>query len=312
MYCLVPSVLLFIAEAIVWMSGGAWAAHVEATGGYLYDFTIPSIDYNFPILLWLVPFYYTSTVFFVIAPIIIYLLAGKGAMFRTIISSFFIFGITFILYFVFPASSKDLAAYWLPTLQDNNSWFAEITKKALTPPGMGFAAFHSNFPSMHCSNLAILSIGFFDGFFMDHFIEKKRWSWTRYIFSTLFLIYSILTIISTFSLKQHFFVDWIISVSLAIFFWNVWKWTQKICIRHNWMWVNAMENAFDSFAVALSVTNKNQYTYKWCINIDQKYTNKCVSKKDKIKHDFTCIGIVILTYFAILLPVLLTSTLLQP
>lgn len=315
-YCIVPSVIVFTCQTIVWMSGGGYATFLERTGGHLYSFIIPSIDYNIPIMLWLVPFYYTILAFFIVWPIVIYFMNGKGALFRTINTCFFVYSTTLILYLILPTSTKILAQHGIKMLDDANAkgWFANITYHALdvNATGLGFSAFHSAFPSMHCSTLSILLMGTFDGFFMDHFIKKKHWSWIRYLICSLFLIYCIFTIISTFSLKQHFFVDWIISVSITIIFWNMWKWLQKIGNMNHWKWVNALENCFDSFGVAYDVTYADKNTFKWCIQTNEKYQKLCITKKQKIKHDIVVIIIDVLAYLLICAPLAITSSVTHP
>lgn len=312
--CLIPSILFFLVETSFWIIGGVYAIWCLNNGKHLYSFVIWGIDDKIPIIPEFLIFYVPALVIWTIGVMYIFLVRGENVYWKFLSISFIVFFISLVLYLIFPADSKDTLATWgVQQLKGRDDFFARNMFNTLGGNGepIGFSAYHSNFPSMHCSCTILVLFGMCSNFFSDKVYKNmSKWRWYIHLTNAIFFVYTILVCASTFILKQHFFVDWILSLSICVIVWNCYNFSSNYLKKRNINRPNIIQQFFTSLSITCNLSTISSYpcAYSWSKKVNFLVNEKIKKKSSMIVFDlFVMIIIAIVAAALILIPTLFGS-----
>lgn len=213
---LFPLFLFWLIESVIWYFGGLVGIALHPLNWFFEPFTI---DKQLPIVSWMLIFYIPASALWMLGPVFIYLLKGPKNYYKFLSVSIVVMLLTFIIYTVFPTYSMNLAAYGRQQLEQYQQSWNMFDKRIYSMLGNGSG--YSALPSNHVSCTWLVTFGII--FCVDEnkkpeFKPKVIPKWYKIsaiVIKIFFVIYSILVGLSTFLLKQHFFVDWIGSILIT-------------------------------------------------------------------------------------------------
>ncbi len=209
--------LVSITSAFVFLTMGNWVwfygyvvGKALQTKGYvfepwLFERKLPIVSQFFFIYIFAFPFWIFSFTS-------IYYFKGPKACYKTLGISAMVFFITAIIYTVSPTYVGNLVVYGHKQIADKNG-FIYNKIRIMWDTGIYLSAC----PSQHSSCSVLIAFAFLFNENQRHTNKNKVWS--RRLVSSLVSVYSFLVCLSTFLLKQHFFIDWLVSLSLCSFCW---------------------------------------------------------------------------------------------
>ncbi len=293
------SMLFSVIGCIDWDVAGIYQKTIEHNGTTLNS--LITIDKYIPIISPLIVIYLTAVGSWVLFPFIIYLVYGKEKYAKTLGVSVFLFIVSLTIKLSFPVSTGTVEQYGVEVLKqkvaDGTATFFD--KSIITLLESGF--YYSGFPSNHCSEqlllfIAIVDFNFFsrrnkyDPFQKQGYMNNSNLP-LRIFLTILVAIYTVLVCASTFILKVHYFVDWIPSLCLTLFFWIVLSIFRKINIFQR-LFLKFMVNYSAGFGYESNVNNEYLAKITWA---NKMFTEEKISKYTKKEFAIHYVWVDILT-----------------
>lgn len=282
-------IFLFI-ESFDWTIGGLVQRAYDQHGVDMLP--LITIDNKIPIWYWLYYPYVFSIAVWAVMPGLICMFAGKKkfAKFLGISTMFFIFCL--IERICVPTSSFEIANIGIHEIEKIANK-TQLQQKILEMLNGGSG--YSCFPSNHCSCTILLLFALIDIFFFEKNKKDTTLMFSLKIVTTIiFAVFTIMVCIATFSLKVHYFVDFVFSIILCVVFYLVFGLFRKL---------NFFEKLYLSFFVNFEVyfgylkSNVQEYAeyITWSLNAKLPNKTQHLTKNRLIVHyvfaDLFCIAI---------------------
>ena len=228
----ITSAFVFLTmENCVWLYGYLIGKLLQTNGyvfePWMFEKNIPVVSQFFFIYIFAIPFWIFSFTG-------IYYLKGPKACYKSLGISAIVFFITGIIYTAAPTYAGNLAAYGWKQIANKNGFIYDKIR-IMWNTGIYLSAC----PSQHCSCSILITFAFL--FNKNEKQVNKNQIISRYLVSSFISIYSFLVCLSTFLLKQHFFIDWLVSLSLCSLCWIICTYYPKINIFYKiyaWLFSN--------------------------------------------------------------------------
>ncbi len=189
-----------------------------------------SIDRKIPIYVGFLIFYKLGNISWIIIPVIIYFIYGKRRFSKLIVIAIFIYLTNFAINILYPVSSKTIEDYGLQQVNaiiasGNDEWLYRELQNTLTN-----MSHYACFPSDHCTNTLVLTYAIIDFNYFDN--EKHALGFnvkidspkvilvTKATLTSLMVIFCLGVCFSTFTLKVHYFLDFIFALLITSSYWT--------------------------------------------------------------------------------------------
>ena len=228
---LVSAFVFFTMENWVWFYGYIVGKTLQING---YVFEPWMFEQKIPIVPAFYYIYFIAIPFWIFGFMGIYYFKGAKSCYKTLGISALAFSLTAIIYTVAPTSAGNLAACGWKQI-DGKQGFTYDKIRILWDSGVYLSAC----PSQHCSCSILIALAFLGGRDDKSFSKKNEW-W-RLLITSLVWIFALLVCLSTFLLKQHFFIDWLVSFGLCLLCWILCEKYPKINIYNKiyaWLFSN--------------------------------------------------------------------------
>lgn len=290
MCCIIPSALFWLCANLVWYLGGVIGAGYQPTGYQIDGFhRLLTIENNYAIQYWMLPFYAIGNIFWVAGPIFIYFYKGKQTFYKFITISFVVFLVVFIMYCVLPVSREQYISQTYSEASAATGSLAETLTKYTNNIIHNDRYAYSSLPSMRMICTILIAFALFDGLFSGGvYREWRRWKWWQYLISSIFSVYTIFLCLSTFLLKLNFFVDVWVSLAICIIAWVVYSTISYRAVRNNPLAEykpNLIEKFFTSVDVACYNYPADRMSYQWSVNAQNFLRFNLKTKKAQILFD---------------------------
>lgn len=201
--------VFFTMENWVWFYGYS-LGKVLQTNGYVFE---PwTFEQNIPVIPAFFYIYIIAIPFWILGFMGIYYFKGAKSCYKVLGISAFIFFITAIIYTAAPTYAGNLAVCGWKQIDGKHGVMYDTVRTMWTS-----GVYLSACPSQHSSCSIIIALAFLGG--RDDKSFSKKNEWYRPLVTSLIWMYAILVCLSTFFLKQHFFIDWIVSLGLCCLCW---------------------------------------------------------------------------------------------